>query len=179
MGTVIDAALAQEAAPGVRPPEEGRQGGADQPEPLAVGQTRGLLGGEGVGDVVEDDDAAVGGGDRAEERRERGGRAGRERLPQRHEVGREGRRAAGVRRRRGVRGDGELVEPDAAERAVAPAVHARAGLAGVLRGRRVVDGQAARRELQRQVQQRVQVALRRERQRHDRDGGLHGVCSVG
>ena len=115
----------------------------------------------------------MGGGGLAEERRDRGGRAGGEGLPQRNEVRREGRSSGGVRRRRGVLGDGELVELDAAERVVAPAVHARAGLADVLRRRRVVHGQPPRRELQRQVQELVQVALRRERHSHDGDG-FHG-----
>jgi len=177
-GDEVEPAVADVAAAGVRRPDHARHRGAYQPVPLAVGQPRGLFSGEPVGDVVQDDDAVAGGGDPAEERRERGGRVGDEGLPQGHEVGGEGRFGGGVWRRGGVRGDGELVEVDAAEGAVAPAVDARPGLADVLHGRRVVHGQPARRELQRQVQQCVQVALRRERHRHD-DNRLHWHWMLG
>jgi hypothetical protein len=61
------------------------------------------------------------------------------------------------------------VELDGAEGGLVPAVHARAGLSGLRRGRRVVHGQAPCREPQRQVQELVQVALRRERHGHHGD----------
>jgi len=54
-------------------------------------------------------------------------------------------------------------------------VQARLGLADVLRGRCEVHGQAARGEVQRQVEQLIQMALRGERDDGDGDRRLHGV----
>jgi len=163
------ATLTQEPEPGVRLPGERRRRQAVQPERLAVVQPRGLLGGVRVDAVVHHDDAAVRGGEPGEERRERGARPGGVGLEQGHEVRGERRRRGRVGRRGDVLGDAEVVELDGAERGLVPAVHTRAGLADLRRGRRVVHGQAPRRELQRQVQELVQVALRRERHRYDGD----------
>ncbi len=143
---VSEAVLAQEPVDGVHRLEEVRRRSAVEPEPLTVGQPRGLFRGEGIHEVVQDDDAAVGGGDLAEERSERPRRVGDESLPHGQEVRGERRVGGRVGRRGGVRGDGELVEFDAAEGIAAPPVHAGAGLADVLRGRCVVHGQPPRGE---------------------------------
>ncbi|WVZ86798.1 hypothetical protein U9M48_033529 [Paspalum notatum var. saurae] len=174
-GEELEAVVSQQRVPRVQPPDVVRDGDALQAEGLAVAEPRGLGGGEGVEAVEDDHHAAVGGGEAAEERRERGARGGGEGLEHGHEVVRERRRRGGVRRRGVVLSDVEVVELDGAERAGVPAVHARARLADVRRRRRVVHEEAPRREQQRQVQQLVQVALRRERHRHHGDpfGGVN------
>uniref|UniRef100_A0A804R047 Uncharacterized protein n=1 Tax=Zea mays TaxID=4577 RepID=A0A804R047_MAIZE len=163
----MEAVVAEEAVPRVQPPDGVRDGDALQAERVGVGQPRRLRGGEGVEAVEDDGHAAVAGGQALEEGRERGARRGGEGLEHGHEVVRERRRRGQVRRGGVVRRHVEVVEVDGAERPGVPAVHARARLADVRRGRRVVHGQPPRRQQQRQVEQLVQMALRRERHGHD------------
>jgi hypothetical protein len=159
--------VAQEPVLGVQPPDVVRTSYALQPKRLAVAQPRRLGRHEGVEPVEHDDDAAVGDRELLEEARERVSRRGGEGLQHGHEVRREGGGRGRVRRRRRVRRDLEVVELDGAEGLRILAVHARARPADVRPGRRVVHGQAPRREQQRQVQHAVQVALRRQWHRHD------------
>uniref|UniRef100_K3Y825 Uncharacterized protein n=1 Tax=Setaria italica TaxID=4555 RepID=K3Y825_SETIT len=178
---VVEPARAQEPLPGVRPRGVVGRGDALQAVRLGVGEYPRRLGrGEGAEAVVQDDDAAGARGEAREEAGDRAARARDEGVAHGDEVGRERRGRGRVRRRGGVRGDGdlELVEADAAEGVVAPAVHARARLADVRPRRREVHGEPPRRELQRQVQHPVEVALRRERHRYD-GNGFHGGLRLG
>ncbi|KQK14828.1 hypothetical protein BRADI_1g18822v3 [Brachypodium distachyon] len=164
------AVLAEEGVAGIRPPDVVGRGEAVHAERLAVGQLDRLGGRERRHPVVEHDDAAVRGGQLGQERGERSAGAGAEGLEERLHVRRERGRRSGVRVRARVRRDGEGAEADGGEVVVvAPAVEARAGLAEVRLRRGEVDGDPARGEEEGEVEELVQVALRRERDRHDRD----------
>ncbi|BAT03049.1 Os07g0660466, partial [Oryza sativa Japonica Group] len=172
VGRVEDeAVLHQQAVGGVHPPDIVRRGEAVHPECLAVGDSRGLHRRERRHPVVQHDDAAVARRELAEERGERRAGAVAEGLEEGHHVARE--RGRGVGGRGCVpAGDVECAEADGgeAERARGvPAVHPRAGLPEVRLRRGVVHGEAARREQHGQVEELVQVTLRRERHRHDGD----------
>ena len=74
--------------------------------------------------------------------------------------------------RREKRRDGEFMEMDVGERKRVPPVDAELGLADVGGATHVEDGDVVGRDEAREVEELVEVALRRKRHHHHRDLGL-------